>query len=125
MKNKFLLAVGSVALLLAVGCTKKPGKVGTAFMEDFAAGKSEEVVKMSGPALKAFGEDKLKAGVAEASAKLQKEGKTIKNIEVAKEEITGDTATVTLKVVYSNDKEENVNMNLVKIDGKWLVNNLK
>ena len=45
----------------------------------------------------------------------------IKEFKILKEEINGDTASVSMKLIFGNGRFEDTSDNLIKEDGKWKV----
>lgn len=114
-----LLLVCSFAL---VGCggSAGPGDTIVELNKAMEAGDAETVKKIVPGMAAMVGEDKLKGMMSEASAEAKKKG-GIKSIEILKEEINGDTATVEHKVVWGNGDEEEETTELTKVDGQWIV----
>lgn len=114
-----LLLVCSFAL---VGCggSAGPGDTIIEFNKAMESGDAETVKRIAPGMAGMVGEDKLKGILTEASAEAKKKG-GIESIEIIKEEINGDTATVEHKVVWGNGEEEEDTTKLSKVDGQWVV----
>jgi hypothetical protein len=117
-----LTALCLVFTLGLVGCGGSSGP-GDAVVElNYAMEEGDvETVKKIVPALGSMmGDEKLKAMMTEASAEAKKKG-GIESVEIIKEEIEGETATVTHKTTFGNGDEEEETTELVKVDGQWII----
>ncbi|MBX2853061.1 MAG: DUF4878 domain-containing protein [Phycisphaeraceae bacterium] len=114
-----LLLVCSFAL---VGCGGSAGPGDTVKELNYAMEKGDvETVKKIVPGMAGMvGDEKLKGMLTEAAAEAKKKG-NIKSIEILKEEINGDTATVEHKVTWGNGDEDTDTSELAKVDGQWVV----
>lgn len=115
-----LLLVCSFSL---VGCggSAGPGDTIVELNKAMEAGDAETVKKIVPGMAGMVGEDKLKGMMSEASAEAKKKG-GIQSIEILKEEINGDIATVEHKLVWGNGDEEQETTELIKNDdGQWIV----
>lgn len=128
MKKKlfFILAVAFVAIFMVScgGSSNAPSKTVTAFYD---AIKSKNYDKAIGLFYKDKDEkmtdsevQKVKALLMASQEQMDKKG-GIKDVEILNEEIAqnGETATVKVKVVYGDDSDDEENVDLKKVDGKW------
>lgn len=121
--KQLLTALVLLCSLALVGCGGSAGP-GDAVKElNYAMEKGDlDTVKKIVPGLAGMmGDEKLKAMMTEASAEAKKKG-GIKSIEIIKEEINGDVATVEHKVTWGNGDEETETSELTKTDkGQWII----
>ena len=119
MKKIFVAAVLVVAVLF--GCSGgKPSDVVKSFYKNIEAGKVNDAYEFLAKDTREL-MSQLAGGpsaLAEQTEKMKQKG-GIKQIDVVKEEITGDTAMVVLKLTCGNGKVEETKDKLVKEDGKW------
>ena len=115
MKKACLLGVLLLSLSL-VGCSSSnnPSGVVKDFMKYTADGKMNEAVNL----VTEQGQGLVTAFFPMMTAEIKKKG-GIKAIDIIKEEITGDTATVTHIVKYGNGSTDEDSSKLTKQDGKW------
>lgn len=120
--KQLLTALVLLCSFALVGCGGSAGP-GDAVKElNYAMEKGDlDTVKKIVPGLAGMmGDEKLKAMMTEASAEAKKKG-GIKSVEILKEEINGDTATVEHKVTWGNGDEETETSELAKVDGQWII----
>lgn len=120
--KQLLTALVLLCSFALVGCGGSAGP-GDAVKElNYAMEKGDlDTVKKIIPGLAGMmGDEKLKAMMTEASAEAKKKG-GIKSVEILKEEINGDTATVEHKVTWGNGDEETETTELAKVDGQWII----
>ena len=118
-----LTALVLICSFALVGCGGSASGPGDTIKElNYALEKGDvDTVKKIVPGLAGMmGDDKLKAMLTEASAEAKKKG-NITSIEILKEEVDGDTATVTHKVTWGNGDVEEETSELAKVDGQWIV----
>lgn len=117
-----LTALLLVCSFTLVGCggSAGPGDTIVELNHALEAGDAETVKKIVPGMAGMVGDDKLKGMMTEASAEAKKKG-GIKSIEILKEEINGDTATVEHKLVWGNGDEDQETTELSKVDGQWIV----
>lgn len=120
--KQLLTALVLLCSFALVGCGGSTGPGDTVKELNYAMEKGDlATVKKIIPGLAGMmGDEKLKAMMTEASAEAKKKG-GIKSVEIIKEEINGDTATVEHKVVWGNGDEETESTELAKVDGQWIV----
>ncbi len=109
----------AIVLLLSVtmiGCGgDSPSDVATAFLTAMAKNDYTKAGEYGTENTK-----KMMSMIAGFSAMAPQEPK-FEKFEVLKEEIKGDTATVTFKTFKGETEEDAPPFDLVKVDGKWLV----
>ena len=121
MKKIFtLLLVLCSFSLVGCGGSDGPGDRVEALAYAMEAGDTETVVDIAPGMLALMGKEKLDGNIKEGAAKIKGEG-GIKSVTIDKEEIDGETATVTATVVKGNGDKETEDFNLSKVDGKWIV----
>ena len=115
MKKACLL--GALLLcLIFVGCSSSnsPSGVIKDFWKYSADGKMNEAVAL----VTGEGQGLMTAFFSMLTADIKEKG-GIKAIDIKKEEINGDTATVTYVVKYGNGSTKEDTDKLIKQDGKW------
>jgi Domain of unknown function (DUF4878) len=111
----FAVALGGCGLF-----DSGPAATAKQFMWEVDKGKVDKAVeRLTGQAVAMMGKEKMKAALTDNPAK--KMG-GIRDIEVQKEEVTGDTAVVELKVTYGNGETKTETMKLVRVDKQWKIN---
>lgn len=120
--KQLLTALVLLCSFALVGCGGSTGPGDTVKELNYAMEKGDlDTVKKIVPGLAGMmGDEKLKAMMTEASAEAKKKG-GIKSVEILKEEINGDTATVEHKVTWGNGDEETETSELAKVDGQWII----
>ncbi len=119
-----------VSILFLAACdgggsssASSPSGVVEAYYDSFQSGDYEGMLMLF-EGSDSYSADKIKknAEMLKMGAEAQKKAKGgIKKFSVIEEDINdaGDAATVKIKTVYKNGNEEDSEMDLVKIDGKW------
>ena len=122
MKNvKFLLIIVFVAL---IGCTKGPDKTAREFFENLADGKTDSAVKAVMPNTNGVSEGELRNHLGHISDVIKK-ANGLEKIEVVKNEVNGDSASVDLSITDKAKKTQKIALKLSKVDGKWLIIDMK
>ena len=75
---------------------------------------------VSGSMVSMMGPKKLEAALQSETAKISRK-KGIQLIEILSEEIDGQTAEVRVRVTYGNAETDEENLNLTRIDGRWMI----
>jgi len=111
--------VFAILLFLACAGSPSPGEVGKQLMLDLEAGNVTAVYDaMSEADQQRIDKIGGKAALARDGERFKEMG-GIKTIEVASEEIHGETAKVSLKVTYGNGTPDTLELNFVKENGEW------
>jgi Domain of unknown function (DUF4878) len=115
------LAIGLV-LLSTVACSAlSPGPAATVsrFYRHLEKGEIEDAQKLlSSKLVGRLGADKLRSGLGAAAGEISgKQG--IRNLEVQKEEVQGELATVTVLIAFGDGSTKTDNSKLVKEQGAW------
>ncbi|MDD2331686.1 MAG: DUF4878 domain-containing protein [Candidatus Cloacimonetes bacterium] len=106
--KKLLLAITVIALLFALfGCAKGPESVVKKFLAAWENGNTDAMTKLSTP------ESKSIIGMASMVK--------IKDVKIGESKIEEDKANVKFSYTTEEGKTEEGDVNLVKKDGKWLV----
>ena len=119
-----VLFVGTILFMASCGGgSNTPGDVVKSYYEKIEKGDSEgaiDLIDFGDKELTAEDKEKLVEMFDNGSESI-KENEGIKSIEVVEENISedGNSADVKLKVIYGNDKDEDSQAKLVKVDGKW------
>ena len=121
-----LLVIATLSMMVSCGGGgKSPADVVKKMNNDMVKGDYDAVIDVlatEGEEIDEEGRTKLKSMLAMGKGELdKKEG--IKEMEVVSEEVAedGNTAKVTLKIVYGNGEEEEEDYTLLKEDGAWKV----
>lgn len=115
-----LVLICSFSLVGCGGSSSGPGDTIKELNYALEKGDGDAVKKIVPGMAGMVGDDKLRGMMTEASAEAKKKG-GIQSIEILKEEINGETATVEHKVVWGNGEEESDTTELTKVDGEWIV----
>lgn len=124
MKTRMVLAVLICAGMMFIGCgsggSSNPGDVVKDFYTYMTSGDLEKAFKL----LPEKNQKNFQEGPAglKPIAKMFKVRDGIKAIEITKEDISGDTATVRFKIVSNSGKSsKEMKQKLVKENGKWKI----
>ena len=123
LRIKFLLCSLSLLWGIAtVGCSSsRPGVTVQRFYRAVESGEVKAASEMvSGSMVSMMGRQKLQMGLKAESAKMGRK-KGIQSIEILSEEIDGHTAEVDVRVSYGNGEKDEENINLTRIDGRWMI----
>ena len=115
MKKAWLLGMLLLCLSI-VGCSSSnsPSGVVKDFYKYTADGKTNEAVAL----VTGKGQGLVAAFLPALTEDIKEKG-GIKSIDIIKEEISGDTATVTLVLKFGNGSTKEDSSELIKQDGKW------
>lgn len=132
MKRMLSFGMCIIALVLMVSCSSSsatPGAALKGYVEELKAGNYEKFVEGI-----AFKDDLAAEQIQEQKAMWtsllqEKTGKEfekqggLNGIEILSEEISedGNSAVVTFKMIYGDGSEKEDSQNMVKKDGKWLM----
>lgn len=125
MKKRFgaLLALACVCLLTTNCALQAAGPAQTIkkFYGYLEAGKVDDAVNLlSARVLNVLSRDKLKSGLADGTRQVKSKG-GIKSIDIAKEEVVGETADVQSKVNFGNGESKTDKSKLIKENGEWKI----
>ena len=119
------LLLCSVALLwgiVAAGCSSVgPGATVQRFYRAVESGEAKAASEMvSGSMVSMMGPKKFEMALQGETGKISQKG-GIQSIEILSEEIDGDAAEVGVRVTYGNGETDEENLNLTRIDGRWMI----
>jgi hypothetical protein len=125
MNKKLKIQLISIAILiLSISCSLfVPGPASTfkEFLRTVEAGKTEEAISMlSSRTINTLGVEKWREFLNERHRKLSEVG-GYQSITIVEENIVGETATITAKVVFGNGSEVLESVELIKEDKKWKI----
>ena len=75
---------------------------------------------VSGSMVSMMGPKKLEAALQSETAKISRK-KGIQSLDILSEEIDGQAAEVRLRVTYGNGETDEENLNLTRIDRRWMI----
>lgn len=108
--------------IVVAGCASSgPTATVERFYRAVESGEVKAASEMiSGSMVSMMGPKKIKAALQGETAKIsRKEG--IESIEMLSEKIDGQTAEVRVRVTYGNGETHEENLNLTRIDGRWMI----
>ena len=119
------LLLCSLALLwgiVAAGCSSSgPGATVQRFYRAVESGEAKAASEMvSGSMVSMMGPQKLEMALKGEAVKISQKG-GIQSIEILSEEIDGHSAEVGVRVTYGNGETDEENLNLTRIDGRWII----
>ncbi len=111
-----------VLLWAALTCAcagRSPSSAVKAFYDAVANGETDDAIALlSQQTVAMVGQDKLRAGIQEATRKALEKG-GIQDLQITDEKVAGEVATVAVLVKYGNSTEETETLQLVKESGGW------
>ena len=122
MKKKLLLVLVSVLVVLVLaGCSSGPEGVVKGFFKALDAGKVDKAMEyLSTSTLNTLGHDKWQAALTSATHDLQSKG-GLSSVKVVNKKVHGDTATVTVKLIFGDGSSETDTIDLIKENGDWKI----
>ena len=119
-------ASATVALLTlaTAGCglfSAGPGATSTAFYRHLEKGEIEAARQMLSSGFVAqLGEQKVRSALEQGAREIS-EKNGIKSIDIEREDVQGELATVSVRVTYGNDSNDTQNLKLSKENGEWKI----
>lgn len=110
-----------VALLLAACAASGPGATLQRYMKIVEAGEVTKATTMFPSALQAQFASKIVAMIGAETDRIKKKG-GLKAMDVVKEDVTGDIASVTLTTHYGNGTVDTSTTKLLREDNEWKIN---
>jgi hypothetical protein len=120
MTRKLSLLVIGALLLIACG-GGGPGATVKQFYTLVEDGKVNEAMELMAPGIKDMMQAMGGATVFGEGTKEIKEKGGIDQINILKEEVTGEIAEVEVEVVYGDGSKDTETMQLTKVDGEWKI----
>ena len=124
-----MLRIHSQLCLLALfsgivvsGCSSSgPAATVQRFYRAVESGEVKAASEMvSGSMVSMMGPKKLEAALQSETAKISRK-KGIQSLDILSEEIDGQAAEVRVRVTYGNGEMDEENVNLTRIDGRWMI----
>lgn len=109
-----------LVLLPLTACTAGPDDRAEEFIEAAANGETAKAVEHIDPQIRQLFGPKLMAGVQRQAETVRQRG-GLKSVDAFNATVTGDSATVDVKVQYKSAAEESAKMKLRKVEGEWYV----
>jgi uncharacterized membrane protein YvbJ len=81
-------------------------------------GDLDDAMELLSNKVKSLGKDKVRAGLAEVTREMKSKG-GVKNVEVVKMDVTGDTADGQVKIEFGDKSSKTDAVKLIKEEGKW------
>lgn len=120
-----VLIFGTIVFMASCGGSgsSSPGEVVKAYYQKVEKGDAEaalDYIDFEGKELTAEDKEKLIGLLGEGTKQMEEKG-GIKSFEIVEENIAedGNTADVSFKIIYGNDKEEENKAKVAKVDGNW------
>jgi Domain of unknown function (DUF4878) len=122
MRRTIYPSILLIALTFSMACTGgTPSAAIKGFYKAVAEGNSESAIEfLSQKTIAMVGQEKLKAGIQEATRKTLKNG-GITEVEITKESTVGEVSAISVILKYGNGEQEVENLDLVKEKGGWKI----
>ena len=122
INHRLLFSLALLAALVAAGCADSgPASTVKQFYRSVESGELEEASEMlTGQMVAMLGRDKIKAAMGKAMADSSKKG-GIQSVDILSEEVDGAVAKVHLRMTYGNGETKEEELELIKVDGRWLI----
>lgn len=123
MKIKSYFAIILMLSMMLSGCGNKPDKTVINYFKSLEAGKLDDAISYLSESAKRGVEGAGGKQALAASADVFKKHKGIKEIKIARREVTGETAKIVYVYIFNDGSRADDYLPLIKENGKWKISN--